>query len=235
MKLKFRADPEDMMIFVIFAIFLLYIVCLVVANVHMFAVEGHLSGLNPFPAFAPETFLATIVFYLVSLLGLFISVSSMFFENEEGIGFSITKKDKGYSRWAKEREIKEELVCVPILQKTAKAAGIPIILNEKEMWVDNGEYHSLVIGATGSGKTQCLILPMVHSLAKAKESMIITEDIAHIFCLIFSNNCSLVSPNTWHVVLPIPALALFRFSSLQIMGWNVILTHLFIVVLIYML
>ena len=181
MKFKFRADPEDLLIFIMFAIFLFYIVCITVANIHMFAVEGHLSGLNPFYAFDPSIIGATIVFYLVSLLGLFASVSSWFFDREKGFGITTDKKDKGYSRWAKDKEIKEELECVPLTQNNSKAAGVPLILNEKEMWVDNGEYHSLVIGATGSGKTQTVILPMVHSLAKAKESMIITDPKGEIY------------------------------------------------------
>ena len=69
MKFKFRADPEDLLIFIMFAIFLLYIVCIAVANIHMFAVEGHLSGLNPFLAFDPSIIGATVVFYLLALLG----------------------------------------------------------------------------------------------------------------------------------------------------------------------
>ena len=181
MKFKFRADPEDLLIFIMFAIFLLYIVAISVVNVHTFATDGHLSGLNPFPAFAPDKIFSTIVLYLVALLGLFVSVSSMFFDREKGFGLTTDKKDKGYSRWAKDKEIKEELECVQIQAKNSKAAGVPIILNENEMWVDNGEYHSLVIGATGSGKTQGVILPTVHSLAKAKESMIITDPKGEIY------------------------------------------------------
>ena len=181
MKFKFRADPDDLLIFVIFAIFLLFIVALAVSNIHTFAVEGHLSGLNPFLAFAPETIGATILFYFVALLGLFISVSSMFFEREDGVGFSLSKSSKGYSRWAKDKEIKEELSCVKITQKNSKEAGVPIVLNNEEMWVDNSEYHTLVIGATGSGKTQTVIFPMVHSLAKARESMIITDPKGEIY------------------------------------------------------
>ncbi len=181
MKFKFRADPEDFLIFIMFAIFLLYIVCITVANIHTFAAEGHLSGLNPFLAFAPSVIGTTIVFYLLALLGLFASVSSWFFDREKGFGILAEKKDKGYSRWAKDKEIKEELSCVSITQKNSKSAGVPLILNSEEMWVDNGEYHSLVIGATGSGKTQCLILPMVHSLAKARESMIITDPKGEIY------------------------------------------------------
>ena len=181
MKFKFRADPEDLLIFIIFAIFLLYIVAIAVANLSTFAAEGHLSGLNPFPAFTPKYIISTIVFYIVALIGLFISVSSMFFEREEGFGISTETKAKGYSRWAKEKEIKEELDMVEITQKNSKKAGVPLILNEKEMWVDNSEYHSLVIGATGSGKTQTVILPLVHSLAKARESMIITDPKGEIY------------------------------------------------------
>ena len=181
MKFKFRADPEDLLIFGIFAAFLLYIVALGVVNLSTFANEGHLSGLNPFPAFGPDYILSTLVLYILALIGLFISVSSMFFEREEGFGISAEAKSKGYSRWAKEKEIKEELELVEITQKNSKAAGVPLILNEKEMWVDNSEYHSLVIGATGSGKTQTVILPMVHSLAKARESMIITDPKGEIY------------------------------------------------------
>ncbi len=181
MKFKFRADPEDLLIFIMFAVFLLYIVAISVVNLHTFAAEGHLAGLNPFPAFGPEYFLSTIFLYFLALLGLFASVSSMFFEREKGFGITTDKKDKGYSRWAKDKEIQEELDCVSITAQNAKEAGVPLLLNENEMWVDNGEYHSLVIGATGSGKTQTVILPMVHSLAKAKESMIITDPKGEIY------------------------------------------------------
>ena len=181
MKFRFRADPDDLLIFLMFALFLLYMICIAVANVHSFAVDGQLSGLNPFPAFKPEMIKSTVVLFLVALLGLFISVNSWFLEREKGFGLTTSKKDKGYSRWAKDKEIKEELTCVPIQTKNSKAAGIPLILNQNEMWVDNGEYHSLVIGATGSGKTQTVILPMVHSLAKARESMIITDPKGEIY------------------------------------------------------
>ena len=181
MKFKFRADPEDILMFVIFAIFLLYIVCIGVLNLSSFATEGYLAGLNPFPAFGPKYIAATLTFYFLALGGLLVSVSSYFFEREKGFGITTDKKDKGYSRWAKEKEIKEELERVEIKQNDASAAGVPLILNENEMWVDNSEYHSLVIGATGSGKTQTVILPLVHSLAKAKESMIITDPKGEIY------------------------------------------------------
>ena len=181
MKFKFRADGDDLFIFAMFAIFLLYIVAIVVANVHSFAVDGQLSGINPLPAFTVDCIKSTIVFYIIALVGLFMSVNSWFIEREEGFGVTMNKSSKGYSRWAKDKEIKQELSRVELKQKNSKEAGVPILLNENEMWVDNGEYHSLVIGATGSGKTQTVILPMVYSLAKAKESMIITDPKGEIY------------------------------------------------------
>lgn len=181
MKFKFRADSEDILMFVLFAIFLLYIVCIGVLNLSSFATEGYLVGLNPFPAFGPKYIAATLVFYFLALGGLLVSVSSYFFDREKGFGFTTDKKDKGYSRWAKDKEIKAELDRVEIKQENSTSAGVPLILNDNEMWVDNSEYHSLVIGATGSGKTQTVILPLVHSLAKAKESMIITDPKGEIY------------------------------------------------------
>ena len=181
MKLKFRADKDDVMIFIVFAIFLLYIVAIGVVNLHSFATEGYFSGLNPFPAFTPRFLWMTLLIYFVALIGMFISVKSYFFEMEKGFGFTSETKDKGYSRWAKDKEMKAELTMVTPQQETSDAAGVPLLLNEKEAWVDNGEYHTLVIGSTGSGKTQTVIKPTVKLLAKAGESMIITDPKGEIY------------------------------------------------------
>ncbi len=183
MKLKFRADKDDVMIFIVFAIFLLYIVAIGVVNLHSFATEGYFSGLNPFPAFAPRFLWITLIIYFVALIGMLVSVKSYFFEMEKGIGFTSEKKDKGYSRWAKDKEMKAEkdIVMVTPGQEYSNAAGVPLILNDKEAWVDNGEYHTLVIGSTGSGKTQTVIKPTVQLLAKAGESMIITDPKGEIY------------------------------------------------------
>ena len=52
---------------------------------------------------------------------------------------------------------------------------------DDNIWVDNGENHTLVIGATGSGKTQTVILPTVKILSKKRESMIITDPKGEIY------------------------------------------------------
>lgn len=178
MKLRFVADSKDVLIFILFAIFLLYIVALAVLNIPQLAGEGTFYGLNPFLAFSPEYLKYTIVIYLVFLAGLFFSVKSYFFETKKGIGFGIKSgAEGGYSDWAKEKDIKNDSQIKKILATDVDSeyAGVPLISNGRELWVDNGEYHSLVIGATGSGKTQSTILPTIKILAKKRESIVCTD------------------------------------------------------------
>ena len=184
MKLKFKADAQDVLIFVIFAIFLLYVVCLGVLNFPELAINGHFYGLNPFPAFAPSRIAATLVMYLLFLGGIFMTVSSYFFERESGVGFSVgAKSDKGYSRWAKDKEMinQEKVEFISQSANEAHAGGVPLLMKNDKILVDNGEAHTLVIGATGSGKTQTIIFPTVEILAKNKESMIITDPKGEIY------------------------------------------------------
>lgn len=183
MKFRFRGEPEDFALFALFAILLLFIVSLGVANLGTFVRTGEFSGINPFPAFEPHLISGTIAIYILSLGGMFATASSYFFEREKGFGISLHKKDKGYSRWAKDKEIQNDngVAEVEIKALKSKAAGIPLMIKKEKMWVDNGEYHTLVIGATGSGKTQTVILPTVKNLAKARESMIITDPKGEIY------------------------------------------------------
>ncbi|NLL44316.1 MAG: type IV secretory system conjugative DNA transfer family protein [Mollicutes bacterium] len=182
MKLKFRAEPKDIVIFIIFSLFLLYLVAIAVLNIASFSQNNTLHGLDPLPAFSGDYFAPTMVFFLFALIAIISSVSSYFFEREKGFGLATTPKtDKGYARWAKEKETKKVLKLVYPTQKTSNAAGIPLINNGKEIWVDDGEYHSLIIGSTGSGKTQAIVHPLVKVLAKKGESMIVTDPKGEIF------------------------------------------------------
>lgn len=182
MKLKFRAEPKDIVIFLLFSLFLLYLVCLIILNLSSFAQDGTLSGFNPFPAFEARYVVATLVLFFMLLVVIVTSVTSRFYEKEKGIGISTgPKKEKNYSRWLTNKEMKKELKMVRPTDKTSTCAGIPLINNGKEIWVDNGEYHNLIIGSTGSGKTEMLVQPMVKSLAKKGESMIITDPKGEIY------------------------------------------------------
>ena len=178
--MKFRVSPKDFTIFVIFCVFLLYLCAIAVLNFASFANDGTFHGLNPFPAFGPDYIFLTLFMFVMALVMIFSSVSSYIFEKDKSGKRLINikeKEEKGYSRWAKEKEMKEDkgIVHIKAIDKNIEGAGIPIINNGTDLWVDNGEYHTLIIGTTGSGKSECVVKPQVNVLAKKGESMIITD------------------------------------------------------------
>lgn len=215
MKLKFRADKKDWMIFGGYCIVLLYFVAVALLNIIQFAkgdLEHPFYGLNPFPAFGPDYIGTTIVLYIIALVASIFSVKDKFYDREKGFGFSMEAKkpSKGYSRWLSEEELKKELKQVNVQDKTATAGGIPLINDGKKMWVDDGEGHNLIIGSTGAGKTQVAIFPLVHSLAKHDESMIITDPKGEIY----ETTAEMLKKRGYNVVL-----LNFR-NPQQGSGWN---------------
>ena len=122
--MKFRAEPKDLVIFCCFCVFLLYICCIGVLNASTLASEGRLYGLLPFEAFTPKYLGATLVLFVLALIGIFAAVSSYIFDRESGFGFTFNKKDSGYSRWARKGEIKKDLKKVDPKAYTADAAGL---------------------------------------------------------------------------------------------------------------
>ena len=186
MKLRFRAETKDVVIFGIFALVWLFIVALAVTNVSAF-LNSEPFTINLFLGFTGGNIAATLVLFLAGLIAAFAGVKSVFFEKEDdqyGFGLSIgQKREKNYARWSKPSEIKNSsnVVAVDPLAPKAPAAGIPLIMKPNKVWVDNGGYHNLVIGSTGAGKTQTTVLPMVNLLAKNDESMIITDPKGEIY------------------------------------------------------
>ena len=183
MKLKIRVGEKEFSLFILFAIALLYLIAIGVLNVSSLASRMEFHGFNPLPAFTTDLIWPTLVFFFFTLAYIFLSVSSKIFSFEKGgPGFQIgAKKENKYSRWATEKEMKKELKKVLPAAETSEYAGIPIINNGKEIWVDNGDYHNLIIGSTGSGKTEMIVQPMVKVLAKKGESMIITDPKGEIY------------------------------------------------------
>ena len=215
MKLKFRADKKDWIMFGGYALVLLYFVAIALLNIMQFA-KGDLDhpfhGFNPFPAFSGDYIGLTLTCYIIALVASIFSVSDRFFDREKGFGFSTEAKkaSKGYSRWTSVEEMKKELTMVKVQESTADAGGLPLINDGKKMWVDNGEGHTLIIGSTGAGKTQVAIFPLVHSLAKHDESMIITDPKGEIY----ETTAEMLKKRGYNVVL-----LNFR-NPQQGSGWN---------------
>ncbi len=184
--MKFKIEAKDLLLFSFYALGLLYLCAILVLNFTSFANDGEFYGLSPFKAFSGDYLPATLALFFGLLIVIFTSVTSYIFNKEKGYGIGLKigeKQHDGYSRWSKEKEITSEkdIVRVSSKDKEVTAAGVPIISNDKGIWVDNGQYHNLVLGSTGSGKTECLVKPMVNILARKGESMIITDPKGEIY------------------------------------------------------
>lgn len=184
--MRFKITPKDFMVFIIYCGILLYFCAIAVLNFVSFSNDGTFYGLLPFKAFTFEYIGYTFGLFIAVLLFIFSNVSSYIFDKEKGHGFGLhltEKSSDGYSKWASEKDIKNDkgIVKVSPLDKDIEAAGIPLINKGNEIWVDNGEYHNLVIGATGSGKTECVVKPLVNLLSKKGESMVITDPKGEIY------------------------------------------------------
>lgn len=201
LKMKFTAKPKDAIMFGIFCVFLLYLVAIGVLNLYHITHSNTFWGLNPFPAFGKQFLTTTLTLYVIALIAVFMSTSDYFFDREKGFGFG-KKKEKdsdGWSRWMKEDEMKKAYNVKKIILKNDEYehAGIPIIIKDKEAYVDDGENHSLIIGASGSGKTWTIIDPLVKILGKSGESMIVTDPKGEIY----EHNANLLRDKGYKVII----------------------------------
>ena len=85
-----------------------------------------------------------------------------------------------YSRWATEVEMKENLEKVNI-KEGVKCSGIPLVYEDNNFYVNRSDIHNLIIGSTGSGKTQSTILPLLKLSMMANESMIINDPVGELY------------------------------------------------------
>ena len=185
LKLKVKVTSKDLTLFVLFCIVLLYLSSIAVLNVFSIINNQEFFGFNPIPGFLLPYLPATLIVFIGVLLVIFLSVSSTIFEfSKGGPGLKIGEKESdGYSRWMEEKEMKASwnIYKVGVQDEDAEHGGVVFINDGKNMWVDDSEYHTLVVGVTGSGKTSAVVDPLVYSLAKAGESMVFTDPKGEIF------------------------------------------------------
>lgn len=185
MKLKVRVKKKDFFYFVLICI-VLFIGCMILSiNFISFGENGTLAGINIKEHFSWNALWLALIIFFCFLAFIFMNVSSTIFDLDKGF-FGITFKDKeekGYNRWTTLKEMKQarSIKPVQINAPTSDAGGIVLINNGKKMWVDDGEYHTLIIGQSGSGKTSALVDPQVYSLCKHGESMVITDPKGEIY------------------------------------------------------
>ena len=94
----------------------------------------------------------------------------------------LSEVKKSYQRFSLSRKEYD-----PVSEKDASlyqfSGGIPVLADEDEkaVYVDSHDSHTLVIGATGSKKTRLIVMPTVRLLGWAGESMVISDPKAEIY------------------------------------------------------
>lgn len=79
-----------------------------------------------------------------------------------------------YSRWASEKELRNTLKEIDTYSEIEKS-GIPMMVNNGKLLINDDIYHNLVISSPGSGKTQAVMLPLIRTSIRANESFFVND------------------------------------------------------------
>ena len=79
------------------------------------------------------------------------------------------------TRWATTEEIEAAGTYVDLSAAKYPVAGLPLLSNGREAYVDGKDTHSLIFGATGSKKTRLFVMPMINMFTRAGESFVATD------------------------------------------------------------
>lgn len=79
-----------------------------------------------------------------------------------------------YSQWAKVNEAKSSLIKSNYKGKV-EHSGTPVIYEGNDVYTTRSDAHTLVVGSTGSGKTQTIILPRIKLAMLAEESIVVND------------------------------------------------------------
>lgn len=79
------------------------------------------------------------------------------------------------TRWATTEEIKRSATHVDLHAETYPTAGIPVMSDAHDAYVDGTDTHTLIFGATGSKKTRLFCMPTINYFIRAGESFIATD------------------------------------------------------------
>lgn len=85
-----------------------------------------------------------------------------------------------YARWATKDEILEHSTKIKKEDEVLKS-GITFMYDDEALYINNSETHNLVIGGTGSGKTQTTIMPQIYLSIKAGESFIVNDHAGELY------------------------------------------------------
>ena len=79
-----------------------------------------------------------------------------------------------YSRWATNEELLTILTKIDA-KSEVKKSGVPIMYDNKSMYIKDDETHTMVIATSGSGKIQSILLPQTRLAIKSGESLLVND------------------------------------------------------------
>jgi len=85
-----------------------------------------------------------------------------------------------YARWATKDEVLNNTTRIT-RDSEVKKSGVTVMYDDDSIYVNDSEVHSLIIGGTGSGKTQSTIMPQIYLSIKANESFITNDHGGELF------------------------------------------------------
>lgn len=91
-----------------------------------------------------------------------------------GVPKRVNSNEFGSSKFADMKEIRKQFTTWKF-GKENKAGGMVVAIDKNNYYIDTSSNHSLIIGNTGSGKTESVIYPLIFNLADSGESMIIND------------------------------------------------------------
>ena len=81
-----------------------------------------------------------------------------------------------FAKWETKENMEKNIPLIGINGKSeVKVSGLPMMYDDKYLYILERLNHSLVIGSTGSGKTQTITLPLLELANKAGESVVIHD------------------------------------------------------------
>lgn len=84
------------------------------------------------------------------------------------------------TNWEDSSIIKRKLTSANFTKKIKKS-GLPVLYDNNKLYIDNRTNNTLIIGASGSGKTQTIILPQLELIRLAFENAIVHDTTSKIY------------------------------------------------------
>lgn len=87
-----------------------------------------------------------------------------------------------FARWETKENMEKLVPLIPVNKDSKiEKTGLPMFYDEKNLYITNRLNHTLVIGTTGSGKTQVITLPILELSMRSEESVIVHDTRSEIY------------------------------------------------------